>query len=115
MLSCEKETKCIVLAYCVISNYHIKDEIVPCVNKNIFFSFICFQGEWILSGKDVCDNLQQLHLYMYVVKCVNIGSSKDPFLSRVSDFAVVFGNELDAEVYHVNLHLELTMLIFPSK
>lgn len=52
---------------------------------------------------------------MYVVKCVNIGSSKDPFLSRVSDFAVVFGNELDAEVYHVNLHLELTMLIFPSK
>lgn len=35
---------------------------------------------------------------MYVVKCENIGQSKDPFLTQVSDFAVLFGNELDAEV-----------------
>lgn len=36
---------------------------------------------------------------MYAVKCLNVGSSKDPFLTHVSEFAVVFGNELDAEVY----------------
>lgn len=57
-----------------------------------------FQGEWILSGRDVCNNSKQLHLHMYAVKCVDVGSSKDPFLTQVSDFAVLFGNELDAEV-----------------
>ncbi|KAH7519383.1 hypothetical protein FEM48_Zijuj08G0030400 [Ziziphus jujuba var. spinosa] len=41
------------------------------------------QGEWILSGRDVCDNSKLLRLYMYAVKCVNIGSSKDPFLTQV--------------------------------
>lgn len=35
---------------------------------------------------------------MYAVKSENIGHSKDPFLTQVSDFAVLFGNELDAEV-----------------
>ena len=35
---------------------------------------------------------------MYAVKCENVGNSKDPFLTQVSDFAVLFGNELDAEV-----------------
>lgn len=35
---------------------------------------------------------------MYAVKCENIGHSKDPFLTQVSNFAVLFGNELDAEV-----------------
>lgn len=35
---------------------------------------------------------------MYAVKCENVGHSKDPFLTQVSDFAVLFGNELDAEV-----------------
>lgn len=59
--------------------------------------YLLLQGEWILSGMDVCNN-SKLRLFMYDMKCVNIGSSKDPFLSRVSDFAVLFGNELDAEV-----------------
>ena len=36
---------------------------------------------------------------MYAVQCVNFGSSKDPFLTQVSDFAVLFGNKLDAEVF----------------
>ena len=36
---------------------------------------------------------------MYAVKCVNNGTSKDPFLTEVSEFAVLFGNELDAEVF----------------
>lgn len=56
------------------------------------------QGEWILSGKDACNDTKLLHLYMYAVKCENVGQSKDPFLTQVSDFAVLFGNELDAEV-----------------
>lgn len=66
-------------------------------NMDCLFS-VLFQGEWILSGRDVCDK-RNLHLYMYDVKCVNIGSSKDPFLTRVSEFSVLFGNELDAEVF----------------
>lgn len=35
---------------------------------------------------------------MYTIKCENLGHSKDPFLNQISDFAVLFGNELDAEV-----------------
>lgn len=56
------------------------------------------QGEWILYGKDGCQNSKMVHLHMYGVKCVNIGSSKDPFLTQVSDFSVLFGRKLDAEV-----------------
>jgi len=40
---------------------------------------------------------------MYAVNSVNIGTSKDPFLTQVSDFAVLFGNQLDAEVYVYNI------------
>ncbi|KAF4366465.1 endoribonuclease Dicer homolog 1 [Cannabis sativa] len=61
-------------------------------------------GEWILSGKEVCNN-PKLHLFMYDVKCVNAGYSKDPFLTRVSDFALLFGNELDAEVLSMSMDL----------
>jgi endoribonuclease Dicer len=32
------------------------------------------------------------------VNCINIGSSKDPFVAHFSNFALIFGNELDAEV-----------------
>lgn len=71
------------------------------------------QGEWILSGRDVCDNSKLLRLYMYAVKCVDIGSSKDPFLTQVSEFAVLFGNELDAEVdFHFHLHLGCSNIFF---
>ncbi|EXC13651.1 Endoribonuclease Dicer-1-like protein [Morus notabilis] len=62
------------------------------------------KGEWILSGRDVCNN-SKVRLFMYDVKCVNIGSSKDPFLTQVSDFAVLFGNELDAEVLSMSMDL----------
>ena len=64
----------------------------PCISS---------QGNWILSIKDEYDNSKLFRLYMYVVKCVNDGSSKDPFLTQVSEFAVLLGNELDAEVYDV--------------
>lgn len=63
------------------------------------------QGEWILLGKDGCNSSRLVHLYMYAVKCVNLGSSKDPFLTQVSDFVVLFGNELDAEVLSISMDL----------
>ncbi|XAR62909.1 Ribonuclease III [Bertholletia excelsa] len=63
------------------------------------------QGEWILSGRDPCNNSRLFRLYMYDIKCVNAGSSKDPFLTQVSEFAVVFGNELDAEVLSMSMDL----------
>ncbi|GLU00901.1 hypothetical protein SLE2022_182370 [Rubroshorea leprosula] len=63
------------------------------------------QGEWILCGRETCDNSKLLHLYMYSIKCENGGSSKDPFLTNVSDFAVLFGKELDAEVLSMSVDL----------
>lgn len=36
---------------------------------------------------------------MYTVKCDDIGTTKDPFLTQVSNFAILFGSELDAEVF----------------
>lgn len=56
------------------------------------------KGDWILSGKEDCESSKLFHLYMYSVRCEDSGSSKDPFLTEVSEFAVLFGNELDAEV-----------------
>ncbi|XVF72925.1 hypothetical protein PTKIN_Ptkin12aG0160000 [Pterospermum kingtungense] len=63
------------------------------------------QGEWILSGKDGTGDSKIHHIYMYAIKCVNNGSSKDPFLTKVSDFAVLFGKELDAEVLSMSVDL----------
>ncbi|KAK6239622.1 hypothetical protein QUC31_005091 [Theobroma cacao] len=63
------------------------------------------RGEWILSGRDGTEDSKILHLYMYTIKCVNSGSSKDPFLNKVSDFAVLFGKELDAEVLSMSVDL----------
>ncbi|KAI7984637.1 hypothetical protein LOK49_LG15G02586 [Camellia lanceoleosa] len=63
------------------------------------------QGDWILSGRDACYNSKLFHLYMYDIECVDIGSSKDPFLTQVLEFAVVFGNELDAEVLSMSMDL----------
>lgn len=70
-------------------------------------NFSALQGEWILSGRDGCDNSKLVRLYMYAVKCVNVGTSKDSFLTQVSDFAVLFGSELDAEVVCVHLSLSI--------
>ncbi|KAI3492942.1 hypothetical protein L1887_42437 [Cichorium endivia] len=63
------------------------------------------EGDWILSGRDENVNSELVRLYMYVVKCVNVGSSKDPFLTQVSEFAVLLGNELDAEVLSMSTEL----------
>ncbi|XP_050238979.1 endoribonuclease Dicer homolog 1 [Mercurialis annua] len=69
------------------------------------------QGEWILSGRDSCSNSKLLQLYVYAVKSINIGASKDPFLTQVSEFAVVFGNELDAEVLSMSMDLFIARTI----
>ncbi|KAK9145881.1 hypothetical protein Sjap_005784 [Stephania japonica] len=63
------------------------------------------RGDWILSERDGGCNSELIHLYLYVVKCENIGFSKDPFLTQVSDFALLFGNELDAEVLSMSMDL----------
>ncbi|GAB4861487.1 Dicer-like protein 1 [Ancistrocladus abbreviatus] len=63
------------------------------------------RGEWILSGRAGCDDSKLFHLYLYAVKCENVGSTVDPFLTQVSDFAVLFGTELDAEVLSMSVDL----------
>ncbi|KAL9251943.1 Endoribonuclease Dicer homolog 1-like protein [Drosera capensis] len=63
------------------------------------------QGEWILSGRGACDNTKMFQLRMYAVKCENIGCTSDPFLTEVSDFAVLFGSTLDAEVLSISMDL----------
>ncbi|KAL2468872.1 Endoribonuclease Dicer-like protein 1 [Forsythia ovata] len=63
------------------------------------------RGEWILSARDGCEDSNLFHLYMYVFKCENIGFSKDPLLNQVSEFAVLFGSELDAEVLSMSMDL----------
>ncbi|XP_065860011.1 endoribonuclease Dicer homolog 1 isoform X2 [Euphorbia lathyris] len=69
------------------------------------------QGEWILCGRDGCNDSKVLHLYMYAVQCVNSGASKDPFLTEVSEFAVLSGNELDAEVLSMSMDLFIARTI----
>ncbi|KAG0553066.1 hypothetical protein BDA96_01G563200 [Sorghum bicolor] len=63
------------------------------------------RGEWILSGRDGYQTSQFIKLYLYSVNCVNIGTSKDPFVTQLSNFALVFGNELDAEVLSTTMDL----------
>jgi endoribonuclease Dicer len=63
------------------------------------------QGEWILSGRDGRRNSKTITLYQYTIRCDNVGSSKDPFLTQVSEFAVLFGSELDAEVLSMSMDL----------
>ncbi|XP_078448169.1 dicer-like 1 isoform X2 [Wolffia australiana] len=62
-------------------------------------------GEWILPLRECSTRSQTLRLYMYVVKCVNVGTSKDPFLAQCADFAVLFGNELSKEVVSTTIEL----------
>ncbi|KAF3321056.1 endoribonuclease Dicer 1 isoform X1 [Carex littledalei] len=66
------------------------------------------RGEWILSGRD-CSPSYQFKLHMYFVNSANVGTSKDPFLDQVSEFSVLFGAELDAEV------LSMTMDLFVAR
>ncbi|KAI4385111.1 hypothetical protein MLD38_003171 [Melastoma candidum] len=63
------------------------------------------RGEWILRGGDNCSDPELLRLHVYAVSCINMGSSKDPFLTQISDFAILFGNKLDAEVLSMSMDL----------
>ncbi|XP_073015144.1 endoribonuclease Dicer homolog 1-like [Primulina eburnea] len=62
------------------------------------------QGEWILSGQSR-EESKIFNLYMYSVTCENTGFSKDSLLNQVSEFAVLFGTELDAEVLSMSMDL----------
>uniref|UniRef100_A0A7N0UKV6 Uncharacterized protein n=1 Tax=Kalanchoe fedtschenkoi TaxID=63787 RepID=A0A7N0UKV6_KALFE len=63
------------------------------------------QGDWILSGKESCIHSKSVHVYMYAVQSENIGSSNDAFVTHVSEFAILFGQELDAEVLSTSMDL----------
>ncbi|KAM0858796.1 hypothetical protein ACQ4PT_047614 [Festuca glaucescens] len=63
------------------------------------------RGEWILSGKNGYRSSQFIKLYMYSVNCIDVGTSKDPFLAQLSNFSIIFGNELDAEVLSTTIDL----------
>ncbi|XP_068669738.1 endoribonuclease Dicer homolog 1-like isoform X1 [Aristolochia californica] len=63
-------------------------------------------GDWISFGKNgCCDNSKLVRLYMYGINCENIGTSKDLFVTQVSEFGVLFGRELDAEVLSMSMDL----------
>ncbi|CAN6483899.1 unnamed protein product [Victoria cruziana] len=63
------------------------------------------RGDWILIGRDGCNDSNLIKLYRYAINCVNIGASKDSFVTQVSDFAVLFGAELDTEVLSMMMDL----------
>ncbi|KAJ6805125.1 endoribonuclease Dicer-like protein 1-like [Iris pallida] len=63
------------------------------------------RGKWILSGRNCCEDSTFFQLYMYTVKSVNVGTSKDPFITQVSEYAVLFGSELDIEVLSMSMDL----------
>lgn len=70
-----------------------------CWNSGVSVYLFCVQGEWVLSGSG-CDDSKLFRLHMYSIKCENVGFSKDPLLNNVSEFAILFGKELDSEVYY---------------
>ncbi|CAM6105698.1 unnamed protein product [Calypogeia fissa] len=68
------------------------------------------QGDWIKETADGEDaNEKTVSLFMYKVECENIGFSKDTLLTETSDFALLFGRELDSEV------LTMTMDLFVAR
>ncbi|XP_059624108.1 endoribonuclease Dicer homolog 1-like isoform X2 [Cornus florida] len=86
----------------------------PSRHREFYFEGVAnvLQGEWILSGRDGGNTSKFFHLYVYAVKCINVGSSKDPYLTQVSDFTVLFGSDLDAEVLSMltDLFIARTMI-----
>lgn len=54
------------------------------------------RGDWILMNKESVES--NVHLFFYRIKCENYGFSKDALLTQTSDFALLFGTELDAEI-----------------
>lgn len=53
------------------------------------------QGDWIVAGTQ---RLEKFSLSFYRVSCKNTGYSKDSLLTEASNFAIVFGQDLDREV-----------------
>lgn len=65
------------------------------------------RGEWILNKED--SEQANVLLFMYKIKCENIGFSKDALLTQTFNFALLFGSELDQEV------LSMTMDLFVAR
>ncbi len=42
--------------------------------------------------------MSKVSLFVYKVECENIGFSKDPLLTETSNYAILFGQELNSEV-----------------
>ncbi|KAL3683909.1 hypothetical protein R1sor_001931 [Riccia sorocarpa] len=61
------------------------------------------QGDWI--KEDVGNEDKTFSLFMYKVACENKGFSKDALVMETSDFAVMFGRELDPEVLTMSMDL----------
>jgi endoribonuclease Dicer len=42
--------------------------------------------------------MSKVSLFVYKVECENVGFSKDPLLTETSNYAILFGQELNSEV-----------------
>jgi endoribonuclease Dicer len=57
------------------------------------------KGDWILAGNDwEANKMSKVSLFVYKVECENVGFSKDPLLTETSNYAILFGQELNSEV-----------------
>ncbi|XP_024538863.1 endoribonuclease Dicer homolog 1 isoform X1 [Selaginella moellendorffii] len=59
------------------------------------------KGDWILNT----NYLLSTSLYMYIIQYSNVGFSTDPLVTQTSDFAVLFGREMDPEVLTASVDL----------
>ncbi|KAJ7524239.1 hypothetical protein O6H91_18G083200 [Diphasiastrum complanatum] len=64
------------------------------------------KGDWILLGKQGhCSDSMTVPLFVYKLQCANFGFTKDALLTQTSDFAIVFGSELDSEILGMTMDL----------
>jgi endoribonuclease Dicer len=49
--------------------------------------------------------MSKVSLFIYKVECENIGFSKDPLLTETSNYAILFGQELNSEVLTMSMDL----------
>ncbi|KAG0625971.1 hypothetical protein M758_2G092600 [Ceratodon purpureus] len=68
------------------------------------------RGDWIVADKDPdAKQGSKVLVFMYKVRCENVGISKDSLLTETSDFAILVGQELQDEV------LTMTMDLFVAR
>nr|ABV31244.1 dicer-like 1 [Physcomitrium patens] len=68
------------------------------------------KGDWILADKDPdAKPGSNVLVYVYMVKCENVGFSKDNLLTETSDFVILVGQKLQDQV------LDMTMDLFVAR